>query len=239
MGARQPSELHWDLPSGRTCEDDEEREGVLENLDLRDVQERDDEGRLLVGLGQVREVDSVIGSVDDFVAAHCRKRSAHVQWGEKSLGQESRRRTVGHGTVDLERTDDGRLERMELNFAVALSDELLLLVDGLEPLLALNVRLVPERERVPSSTEVVERDRVAVLALLLGLRIGQRRRAGLAGSSPVEEGLGPDAVLGEVVLLVGRDHRQEFERYRPLIQAELRLGLADGLVPSEDEDVVK
>lgn len=73
MGARQPSKLHWDLQSGRTCEDDEEREGVLENLDLRDVQERDDEGRLLVGLGQVREVDSVIGSVDDFVAAHCRK----------------------------------------------------------------------------------------------------------------------------------------------------------------------
>lgn len=78
--------------------------------------------------------------------------------GQESLGQESRRRTVGHGTVDLERTDDGRLERMELDFAVALSDELLLLVNGLEPLLALNVRFVPESERVASSTEVVERN---------------------------------------------------------------------------------
>lgn len=78
-----------------------------------------------------------------------------------------------------------------------------------------------------------------MLALLLGLRVGQSRRARLAGRSPVEEGLGPDAVLGEVVLLVGRDHRQEFERYRPLVQAELRLGLADGLIPSEDKDVVE
>lgn len=129
---------------------------------------------------------------------------------------------------------------MKLDSAVAFANKLLLLIDRLEPLFPLDMRLVPERQGIAAPAKIVKGDGVAVLAFLFGLGVGRSRGARrLAGRRPVEECLGSYAVLGQVVLLVGRHHRQQLERDRPLVEPELRLGLADGLVAGEDKDVVE
>lgn len=143
-----------------TCQNNQELI-LLEDIDLRYLEEGKNLDRFTSALSKVREINAVICSVSNLPSLVCQPGYLHgSQKGTRALTE--RRSTVD--PVGTREEPLGEWDSFEHN--TSFPQRILLLLNVVHPLLPPNLRWCPESDRIPSPAKVLERDRIPVSAVV-------------------------------------------------------------------------